>query len=450
MQAKDYLPWTEASFFILLNVAVTPKHGNGIIKAVGRISSILLLLLCGAGILYHLYIVKCIDGCGPYHNTTSVADLDGDGDLDVVLNSLRHETDTIIWSGATLLINQGGGKFTPHRVDLGGPSTAAGDLDGDGDADLVQMTYTASLHLNQGGIQGGIPGDFRRWRSIEPAENQHNGSPEGSIVLGDLNNDGRLDALVSYCCSVLIESQEGLFSFLPWVWLNTIGSISLSTLGDLPMRPTLGDLDGDGDLDVYAAMLPPRGGDYDSADRVLLNDGRGDFVDSGQRLENTRLPGTAGSGAVALGDLDADGDLDALVATSTGAAIWINQGGAQGGRSGIFAEPGPRLGRGHIEAVFLADLDADGDLDAVVGWKSQAFVWLDSVIAAGRAEASVWWNDGQAGFRDSGQRLRYTERHALAIGDFNGDSFLDFFAAADDSDVHVWFNQGDGRLQEGH
>jgi hypothetical protein len=38
---------------------------------------------------------NCLDGCGPYHNTTSVADLDGDGDLDVVLNNLRHETDTM-------------------------------------------------------------------------------------------------------------------------------------------------------------------------------------------------------------------------------------------------------------------------------------------------------------------------------------------------------------------
>ena len=54
-------------------------------------------------------LAQCIDGCGPYHNTTSVADLDGDGDLDVVLNNLRHETGTIIWAGAMLWINQGGG-----------------------------------------------------------------------------------------------------------------------------------------------------------------------------------------------------------------------------------------------------------------------------------------------------------------------------------------------------
>ena len=89
------------------------------------------------------------------------------------------------------------------------------------------------------------------------------------------------------------------------------------------------------------------------------------------------------------------------------------------------------MGRGHTEAVFLADLNADGDLDALV---------------AGKAQATIWWNDGGAGFRDSGQRLEYTERRGLAIGDFDGDGDLDVFSAGYD-EQHLWLNQGDGRLQ---
>jgi hypothetical protein len=334
-----------------------------------------------------------------------------------------------------LWTNQGEGKFIPQGVDYGGPSIDVGDVDGDGDTDVVRLDYGATLFLNQGGEQGGKPGDFGQVRSITPQKDAHNWSTPGSVVLGDLNNDGRLDVLVSYCCSMLIERQalgDNLFPFLAWEWINTQGSRNLTSLGDLPMRPTLGDLDGDGDLDVYAASLPPKGADYISADRVLLNDGSGNFVDTGQRLNNARLAGAAGSGAVALGDLDGDGDLDALVGRAAGAAIWTNQGGAQGGQAGVFADSGQRLGRGHIEAVFLADLDADGDPDALV---------------ARKAQASIWWNDGQAGFRDSGQRLRYTERHGLAIGDFNGDGFLDVFSAAGDTEFHLWLNQGDGRLQ---
>jgi hypothetical protein len=419
---------------------VRPKNPQPIVLARRFGIALLLLLLTGAACRYLYYYANCIDGCGPYHQTTSVADLDGDGDLDILLSGLRHESETIFWAGSSLWTNQGGGYFTTRSVDYGGPSAATGDVDGDGDIDIVRLDYRASLIINQGGDQGGTLGDFKQWRSIAPQKYRHDYSSIGTVVLADLRNDGRLDVLVSYCCSTLVDKRDDFLPFLPWVWINTQdqkGSLKgqglyLNSLGDLPMRPTLGDLDGDGDLDIYAASLPPKGSNYDSTDRILLNDGSGAFVDSGQRLDNPRKAGAAGSGAVALGDLDSDGDLDATVATATGASIWINQGGAQGGQTGIFVKSGQRLGGGHIEAVFLADLDADGDPDALV---------------AGKAHATIWWNDGQAGFRDSGQRLDYTERHGLAVGDFDGDGDLDVFSAAGDFEFHLWLNQGDGRLQ---
>ena len=428
--------------------------------------TLLLLLFAGVGYLY--YLLKCIDGCGPYHNATSVADLDGDGDLDVVLSNLRHESESGFWAGPTLWINQGGGKFTPARVDFGGPFTAAGDVDGDGDADIFQLgSSEVDLYLNQGGMQGGKSGEFRKWDSIHPGEDLGYPGSHGSLLLGDLNNDGRLDAFVGGCCGVLQKENNGEETYHPslaWVWVNTPNvnglpdgkTLSLSSLGDLPMRPALGDLDGDGDLDVFAAIQPAKqGGSYISADRVLLNDGRGNFYDSGQRLAEASQPdeksggfdaflrrlvpawvgnaaNAAGSTAVALGDLDNDGDLDALVGKTTGALIWINQGEAQGGQAGIFAFSGQRIPGDPAEAVFLADLNGDGALDALV---------------AGKSQAAIWWNDGQAGFRDSGQRLHYTERHGLAIGDFNGDGYLDVFSAAYDTEFHLWLNQGDGRLR---
>lgn len=128
-------------------------------------------------------------------------------------------------------------------------------------------------------------------------------------------------------------------------------------------------------------------------------------MDSGQRLESHRLTGAAGSGAVALGDLDGDGDLDAMAATASGAAIWTNRGGAQGGQEGVLAGSGLCVGRGYVEAVF-ADLDADGDLDALVSEKSPVSVWLDAVIADGEAQASVWWNDGLGSIRVTGDSTR--------------------------------------------
>lgn len=420
------------------------------------VATLLLPLLIGGAFCVFVYRTgSCIDGCGPYHNRTNVADLDGDGDLDVVLSGLRHETDTIVWAGATLWINQGGGKFTPQSGPFGGAYTTAADVDGDGDVDLLRWAYDVILiHINYGEADPEF-GSFQVWYGVRAGADPLNWgvSSNGSLAVGDLNGDGRLDAVVGKCCGTMIDKSDDFLPYLPWVWINmpdesgyprSIGT-NMTSLGDLPMQPALGDLDGDGDLDIYAASLPPKRGNYDRSDRILLNDGSGAFIDSGQRLANPRRSGTAGSGAVALGDLDDDGDLDAMVATAKGVALWMNQGGAQRGQMGIFAQSGQRLDGGHIEAVTLADLDADGDLDAVVAEKARATVWLDSVAENGKAQASIWWNDGQAGFEDSAQRLKFTERYGLAVGDFNGDGYPDVFSATN-VDFHFWLNQGDGRL----
>ena len=189
----------------------------------------------------------------------------------------------------------------------------------------------------------------------------------------------------------------------------------------------LGDLDGDGDLDVYAAVgTLNRGGSRGLADRMLLNDGTGNFTGSGHRLGDT------GSSSVALGDLDSDGDPDALVGTFDGAVVWINQGRAQGGQAGKFVPSGQKITGNQSRFVFLADLDGDGDQDALIGGKKQA---------------TIWWNDGWGIFTLSDQRFRYSERHGLAVADFDGDGDPDIFAGAYTDDYRVWLNQGDGTFR---
>jgi hypothetical protein len=258
------------------------------------------------------------------------------------------------------------------------------------------------------------------------------GTP-GSLHLGDLNNNGELDAFVAGCCGMILDKPAGGFDYLPsyaFTWIDQEETVVYKELGDLRMRgAALGDLDGDGSLDVFATLLSPKPGiEGDPADRVLLNDGDGNFRDSGQRL------GNLDSAAVALGDLDGDGDLDALVGTLAGAVLWINQGGAQGGVEGEFALSDQTLSGGEIKTVHLADFNGNGHLDALIATKSQAV---------------IWWNDGQGNFERSRQRFNFTERHGLAVGDFNADGYIDVFVASYDYGYKVWFNRGDGRFRAG-
>jgi hypothetical protein len=110
-------------------------------------------------------------------------------------------------------------------------------------------------------------------------------------------------------------------------------------------------MDNDGDLDAVITN-----GHHQSTGHpalVLVNDGAGQFIDSGQRLSAVRNAG------VALGDLDGDGDLD-LVLTDymEPNQVWFNDG------AGEFSDSGLRFGGGQFyRHAHLGDLDRDGDLD---------------------------------------------------------------------------------------
>lgn len=447
----------------------TPRLG-GLLRWLMAATLILIL----AGCAYAYFFFACLDGCGPYHNTTSLADLDGDGDLDVALFNRRHNGETTVWSGATLWINQNGRNFIPSAPLMPELPAAAyhdtliADVDQDGRADLVVLMFNQlRFYLNQGSEPAAGTSPFRMSDSVAGPEEA---SLSNTVVLGDLDGDGDLDGFVAGCCGILMEDtrlKKTTYSpSFSWVWINELAeggrlegrSLSLSALGDLAIRQiALGDLDGDGDLDAYAAVVASKQTNAEApADRIWLNDGKGNFQDSGLRLAaaeppysfaarlDTGLrrlfnvlegngPHQPGSTAVALGDLDGDGDLDVLAGHRAGAQLWINQGGAQAGQEGSFEPAAQRLPGGPTEAVFLTDLDGDGGPEALV---------------AGRNRAQVWWNRGGEFLLEPGQSLGYTEKHGLAVGDFNGDGWVDVFSAAYDVKSHLWLNQGDGRLRE--
>jgi hypothetical protein len=231
-----------------------------------------------------------------------------------------------------------------------------------------------------------------------------------------------------------LSVADGTGPVSPTVWQfqakveagNGVFLDSKQSLGDsFSWQVALGDVDGDGDLDALVAN-----GSHEP-NTVWLNDGTGTFSDSGQRL------GNAVSEALALGDVDGDGDLDAFVGNALNQPnkVWLNNG------AGIFADSGQSLGMSYSTSVALGDVDGDGDLDAFVG------NWEESPSEGQPNE--VWLNDGQGIFTDSGQILGLSQTLSVALGDLDGDGDFDAFIGNGSSQSNkIWLNDGTGAFSE--
>lgn len=184
------------------------------------------------------------------------------------------------------------------------------------------------------------------------------------------------------------------------------------------MERVLGDIDNDGDLDAVT-------GEYvkDATTHLWVNNGQGEFTKSEQRL--------VGAYHGALGDLDGDGDLDLFMSRqfAPNLVLW-NDGG------GEFTDSRQQIGSQSSTFTALGDLDGDGDLDAYV------------CNNHGSAD-SLYFNDGSGLFSEQEieQPLLGAETAMAELFDWNGDGHLDAAVAFWGHFAHLLINDGTGRLQ---
>jgi hypothetical protein len=294
------------------------------------------------------------------------------------------------------------------------------DFDEDGDVDaLVSNISWGEFFFNQG------DGTFSAGRFAELPSTSGMYFGQWRFATAGLNGDERPDIFLAACCGGGYQNTDGAFvagNPFNTVWLSgaTLQQTGQRFGSGSTADVALADLDGDGDVDAFGAnnfYIGSGGEPVTDADAVWLNDGRGRFVDSGQRLGDGR------SLAVAAGDIDGDGDADAVVGKVGPAEVWLNDG------RGHFTDSRQPFGEGNIAFVSLADFDGDGDLDALLGDNRQATLWL---------------NDGGA-FHYSGQRFRSGSRPAVAVGDVDGNGAPDVLVAHLNA-ATVWLNDGQGRL----
>ena len=260
-------------------------------------------------------------------------DLDHDGDLDLLL----------VGNGKRIVYrNNGDGSFTEVAASFGlagsddAHDAAFGDFDGDGRIDLFVASASASdALLHNGGVHG--------FSDATSASGLPTTGGSGAVAVGDYNNDGFLDIFVAR-----VNGGE------PALWLNkgdgTFMRDSRSAGVLRRLRSVAGmaaefvDYDNDGWLDLVVAGKPVVHGSASPGVFLLHNDGRGRFEDRSNLLPAAVR--SAGGAAVAVADIDDDGDEDLLVADADGNVRLLRNDGGNENLAARIELKGLRTGSG--------------------------------------------------------------------------------------------------------
>lgn len=234
---------------------------------------------------------------GRFSTGSTLADVDGDRDLDLILTTLG--------SGKTLYLNDGTGTFLESsesglRGESGAMSTALADIDGDADMDLYVTNYKRLSALDlYSPEERAFPNTVRRTSAgyeVAPEFQDH------FELVWRGNGVERVEKAEPD--ELYLNDGNGRFARVPFeagAFSDADGAPFAAPLQDWGLAARFGDLDRDGDPDLYVAN------DLQSPDRIWINQGDGRFRAISPWSVRTT---SASSMAVDFSDVDRDGDVD--------------------------------------------------------------------------------------------------------------------------------------------
>ena len=377
-----------------------------------------------------------------------LGDFDGDHQLDLLTVNSENQT-------ASILRGNGDGTFeTSEHFSALPPSAnkiypsdvALGDFNQDGLSDLVSQDNTSkSIAL----VLGDGKGSFGQRLSFPAAEGPVSaGDSMESIAVGDVNGDGFGDVVVTddYFGRLVTLLGKGNASFQP---------PRFSSVEVRPSSLSLEDLNGDGHLDAITAHILFAGvGENSAAGSVKISWGKGDgtfgvgssYFVGGMEGKVIGSPIPAFPRKLALADLNGDNRKDIVVATSVGVSVLLGSGG------GNFQTPVQyRLNwYGSPEsAVAVADVDGDSILDIVAAGKIYVGTFPQGgvTILSGRGDGTFEQAWTSTAFGSSFNSFKSIPT-AVVVADLDFDGLLDIATANYQSDVAVLLGKSGGTFSD--
>jgi FG-GAP-like repeat len=341
------------------------------------------------------------------HSSVMCGDFDNDGKMDLLVTGINSAYAGIsqVWK------NAGNGVFSNLNVTLPGTSSssaALGDFDNDGRLDILLTGYAGQDTNNSPILISQV------WRNLgNGAFSNANvalpGVDTGSVAWADYDNDGRLDILLTGYSSNGPISQ---------VWHNqgngAFTNINAGLPGVFYSSVAWGDFDNDGKPDILLTGTT-NGFIAGSLTQVWRNLGNGTFTNL-----NAGLPGVL-HGAVAWGDYDNDGRPDILLSgySSNGpiTQVWRNVG------NGTFTNINAGLPGVYQSSVAWGDYDNDGHLD----------ILLAGVDVNSNTISQVWRNVGNGTFTNISAGLQGMSQGCVTWIDFDNDGKLDILLTGFDA-----------------
>ena len=352
------------------------------------------------------------DADSPY--SVHAADVDGDGDIDAL--SASTNDDKIAWYENT---SGDGSSWTPHTITTDADDTRsvyAADMDGDDDIDVL----SASKGDNKIAWYENTSGDGSSWT---PHTITTDANSARSVYAADMDGDGDIDALSASANDDKIAWYENTSGDDLSVDNSSWTPHTITTNANSAQSVHAADMDGDGDIDALSASADD--------DKVVWYEnifGNGSFW-----RPHTITTNADSAQSVHAADVDGDGDMDALSASTNDDKItWYENTSGDGSSWTPHDITTNAIG---AYSVYAADMDGDGDIDA---------------LSASVHDDKIAWYENTSGDGSSWTPHTITTNAdgawSVYAADMDGDGDIDALSASQLDDKIAWYENtsGDG------